>query len=127
LRRFAIFCAAVLLLFAVFGVAAIKAARADVATWYGFEAETAFVARGDPQACTDYPQATCTCASSQFPIGAQLKITYGSRSVVCRVTDRGPFDWTPAVLVLSFGAARVLGIVESGHADVSIRRMGRLE
>lgn len=132
MRRFGIFCAAVMLLFAVFGVLAIKAARAETATWWGEDSDFDAARAGswrkdDPQACADYPQATCTCADSRFALGTHLKVTYHGRSVVCRVNDIRPFDWTDAELVLSFGAARVLGIVGRGTARVSIKRMGRLE
>jgi rare lipoprotein A (peptidoglycan hydrolase) len=139
LRRFGVFCAAVLLLFAVIGVAAIKAARAEiatwyrdgqrgVATWYGEDSESVFVDRLDPNACADYPQATCTCAHSRSPLGTHLTVTYRGRSVVCRNNDVSPFQWTHADIVLSYGAARVLGLeIMANTAEVSIRRMGRLE
>lgn len=118
-------------LFAVAGVIGIKAARAEVATWWGedtdFDAAVLARGRADPQACADYPQATCTCAHSRFALGTQLKVAYHGRSVVCRVNDIRPFAWTDADIVLSFGAARALGIVNPGNARVSIKRMGRLE
>ena len=121
-----------MLLFAFFGVAPIKAARAETATWWGEDSDFDAARAGnwlkdDPRACADYPQATCTCAHSRFALGTHLKVTYRGHTVVCRVNDVRPFDWTDSDIVLSFGAARVLGIIERGNARVSIRRMGRLE
>jgi rare lipoprotein A len=61
-----------------------------------------------------------TCAHRTAPFGAHLRVSSGSRSVVCRVTDRGSFargriiDLTPA-------AARALG--GSGLLHVTIERM----
>jgi rare lipoprotein A len=44
-------------------------------------------------------------------------------SVVVRITDRGPF--TPdRVIDLSTGAARVIGLIQSGVAPVSLQVLG---
>src|SRR5690242_8061240 len=61
-----------------------------------------------------------TCAHKRYPFGSTVRVTAGTKSITCRVTDRGPFvrgrviDLTPA-------AARALGV--SGLAHVSIERM----
>ena len=58
-----------------------------------------------------------TCAHPTAPFGARLKVTdlESGRSVVARVTDRGPFKRGRAV-DLSIAAARELGMVERGLA-----------
>src|SRR2546423_11249724 len=33
-----------------------------------------------------------TCAHKRHPFGAMLRVNAGGRSIVCRVTDRGPFE-----------------------------------
>jgi rare lipoprotein A len=105
-------------------------ARAEVATWYGREngPHTSSGERFDPQgACADYPQVSCTCAHRTFPFGTHLKVRWHGRTVVCRVTDRGPNVKTGADLDLSESGARVLRMIDAGRVTVSIERMGRLE
>jgi rare lipoprotein A len=124
LRSFTIIFAALLL------ATASLPANAEIATWYGYEngRETSSGERFNPEgACADYPQHSCTCAHREFPFGTHLKVTWRGRSVVCRVTDRGPAKWTGADLDLSLNGARVLRMVDIGRAHVSIKRMGRLE
>lgn len=63
-----------------------------------------------------------TCAHRSYPFGTRLKVTLLSnpeRSVVVRVNDRGPFV-KGRVIDLSWGAARVLGILSQGLAKVSV-------
>ena len=55
-----------------------------------------------------------------MPFGAHVRVTYGARSVVVRINDRGPFV-RGRCIDLSRGAARVLGI--GGTARVSVERM----
>jgi rare lipoprotein A len=61
-----------------------------------------------------------TCAHRRHPFGSMLRVSVGVRSIVCRVTDRGPFvrgriiDLTPA-------GARALGM--TGLARVMIEQM----
>lgn len=129
MRRFGKFFAILSLVGAITAVTAIEPGCAEIATWWGedteFNAAVAAEGRENQHACADYPQATCTCAHSRVPLGTHLDVWYHGRSVVCRVNDVRPFK--DADIVLSFGAARVLGFVEPGHASVSIRRLRRLE
>ena len=60
-----------------------------------------------------------TAAHRNLPFGTRLRVTdlAGSKSVVVRITDRGP--WVRGrVLDLSLGAARSLGITDRGVAQV---------
>jgi rare lipoprotein A len=65
-----------------------------------------------------------TCAHRRHPFGAVLRVTEleGGRSVIVKVTDRGPF--APGRIVdLSLAAARVLRILERGVARVRVERV----
>lgn len=62
-----------------------------------------------------------TCAHRTFPFGTRLKVrdTRTGREVIVRVTDRGPFG-NKYILDISIAAARQLGIIRRGYADVEI-------
>lgn len=74
-------------------------------------------ASGEP-----YDRTAATCAHRTHRFGTTLSVTLrdGSRSVVCRVNDRGPFV-KGRVVDLSRRLARELGIIERGLAEVVIR------
>jgi rare lipoprotein A len=62
-----------------------------------------------------------TCAHRRHAFGTLLRVTEleSGRSVVVRVTDRGPF--VPGrVIDLSWAAARLLGILDRGVARVRV-------
>lgn len=66
-----------------------------------------------------------TCALPSFRPGHKpyaVRVTHlgNHRSVVVRVNDRGPADWTHNGIDLSRGAARALGMIHSGTARVRI-------
>lgn len=65
-----------------------------------------------------------TCAHRTFPFGAVLRVTdlSSGRSVLVRVTDRGPYA-RGRVIDLSWAAARALGILERGVARVQVERV----
>ena len=62
-----------------------------------------------------------TAAHRSLPFGTQVRVTntYNGRSVVVRINDRGPFI-RGRVIDLSAGAARILGMMGSGVAQVHI-------
>ena len=64
-----------------------------------------------------------TCAHRTLPFGARLRVSFRGRSVVVRVTDRGPALRTGRSLDLSRGAAAVLGLTRVGVGRVSIERI----
>ena len=49
-----------------------------------------------------------------------VRVSYGSRSIDCRVNDRGPFI-RGRVIDLSVSAARALGMMQSGVVRVSLQ------
>ena len=65
-----------------------------------------------------------TCAHRTYPFGTLLKVTNpaSGRTVVVRVTDRGPFS-RGRIIDLSWGAARQLGILTQGIASVVVERV----
>lgn len=67
-----------------------------------------------------------TAAHRTLPFGTRLRVTNlrNGRSVVVRVTDRGPYHGR-RVLDLSKEAARQLGMIRRGVARVRIERLPR--
>ncbi|RXG84299.1 septal ring lytic transglycosylase RlpA family protein [Bradyrhizobium vignae] len=58
-----------------------------------------------------------TAAHRGLPFGTKLRVTYGNRSVIVTVNDRGP--WVRGrILDLSLAAAHSLGITDRGVAQV---------
>ena len=61
-----------------------------------------------------------TAAHRKLPFGTFLKVTNlrSGKSVIVRVNDRGPFI-KGRILDLSLGAAKVIGLTNSGVAKIS--------
>ncbi len=96
--------------------AATSAREAGRVAWYGRRfagRRTASGERFDPNAMT--------MAHRSLPFGTQVKVTHAEsgRSVVVRVNDRGPTQ-PDRIGDLSHAAARSLGILRSGVADVEL-------
>ena len=75
-----------------------------------------------------FRQAEMVAAHRAFPFGTRLRVTNTSnnRAVDVEVVDRGPFGQQgslPAVLDLSKAAARQLGFLDAGRAQVRIEVM----
>jgi rare lipoprotein A len=60
------------------------------------------------------------CAHRRHPFGSALRVTIGSRSITCRVNDRGPFV-KGRIIDVSPAGARALGF--SGIARVTVEPM----
>jgi len=60
-----------------------------------------------------------TCAHRTRPFGTVLRVSYGDRSIQCRVNDRGPFI-RGRIVDLSVPAARALGMMSAGVVRVSV-------
>jgi rare lipoprotein A len=60
-----------------------------------------------------------TCAHRTQPIGSLVKVTYGDRSITCRIADRGPFI-CGRIIDLSVSAARALGMMRACVVRVSL-------
>ena len=59
-----------------------------------------------------------TCAHRSLPFGTKLRVTFGGRSVIVTVNDRGPFV-RGRVLDLSTAAARAVGLTGEGVGRVT--------
>ncbi|SFQ30032.1 septal ring lytic transglycosylase RlpA family protein [Hymenobacter arizonensis] len=84
------------------------------ASWYGSYFQGKKTTSGER-----YNRFKYTCAHKTLPFGTRLRVTNvkNGKSVVVRVTDRGPFRHQ-RIIDLSEIAARPLGITESGAATV---------
>ncbi len=87
-----------------------------LASFYGRRFQGHRTASGDR-----YDMRAMTCAHRSAPFGSRLRVTDldSGRSVVVRVTDRGPFRHG-RVIDLSLAAARKLGMIERGVARVRV-------
>jgi rare lipoprotein A len=61
-------------------------------------------------------------AHRTLPFGTIVRVTNVSSndSVVVRIVDRGPFGGKGRIIDLSYAAARKIGIVRAGVADVRV-------
>ena len=78
----------------------VPCAHAETASWYGSGHRTANGERFAPDGLT--------AAHRTLPFGTRVRVTYGGRSVVVRINDRGPFIAGRSI-DLARGAARVIG------------------
>lgn len=100
-----------------------SAARRQIgmASYYARSFEGRTTASGVP-----YDGRAMTCAHPTFPFGTLLRVTdlESGKSVLVKVTDRGPF--APGRIVdLSWAAARELGMLTRGLARVAVELAGR--
>src|SRR5205809_5288844 len=86
------------------------------ASWYGEEFARRPTASGEP-----YDPSKLTGAHRTLPLGSRVRVTnlLNGRSVMVTINDRGPYI-PRREIDLSYGAARVLGIVRRGVARVRI-------
>ncbi|HEX8713348.1 MAG TPA: septal ring lytic transglycosylase RlpA family protein [Terracidiphilus sp.] len=97
-----------------------------VASWYGPSFNGKLTANGEV-----YDMYAMTAATSEFnttlPLGTRARVvnSLNGRSVVVRITDRGPLP-KGRIIDLSYGAARRLGMVKNGitHVRVHVLRWG---
>jgi peptidoglycan lytic transglycosylase len=60
-----------------------------------------------------------TCAHRTRPFGSIVTVSYRTRSIQCRINDRGPFV-RGRIIDLSASAARALGMTRAGIIHVSV-------
>ncbi|XHX77452.1 MAG: septal ring lytic transglycosylase RlpA family protein [Stenomitos frigidus ULC029] len=97
-------------------VGAIRQKLSGMASWYG----PGF--HGNPSASGErFNQNAMTAAHRTLPFGTKVVVTNinNGQSVVVRINDRGPFSGD-RVIDLSAGAARILGLIQSGVAPVRL-------
>lgn len=93
--------------------------QSGVASWYGRQFHGRKTANGET-----FNMNAMTAAHKTLPLNCMIRVTNKSngKSVVVKVNDRGPFHGS-RVVDLSYGAAKALGIVDTGTANVSIERI----
>lgn len=96
-----------------------KFSQTGMASWYGRQFHGRKTASGET-----FDMNALTAAHRSLPLNCYIRVTNNNngKSVVVKVNDRGPFHGN-RVLDLSYGAAKQLGITNSGVAKVSIERV----
>ena len=86
------------------------------ASWYGPGFNGKKTANGET-----FNMYKLTAAHKRLPFGTKVKVTnlQNGKSVVVRINDRGPFV-KGRVIDLSKKAAQQIGLIQAGHAPVSI-------
>lgn len=94
-------------------------ARCGEASYYGPGLYGNLTANGEV-----FRPGTMTAAHPYLPLGSWVRVTNqkNGRSVSVRINDRGPY-WGGRIIDLSKTAARHLGMLASGVADVCITRI----
>lgn len=100
---------------------AVKVGSRGMASWYGPGFHGRRTANGER-----FNQNALTAAHRSLPFGTKVRVTNTrtGRSVVVRITDRGPFTGG-RVIDLSAAAARIVGVMQSGVAPVTLEVLGR--
>lgn len=96
-----------------------KSLLRGVASWYGEGFHGHQTASGDT-----YDMYAMTACHPTLPFGTLVRVVNNRnhRSVVVRITDRGPFE-EGRVIDLSYAAARELGMMRRGIAPVTLHVM----
>ncbi len=86
------------------------------ASWYGRDFHGRRTSNGEV-----YDMYAVSAAHKTLPMGSRVVVTHlhTGRQVTVRINDRGPFVGD-RIIDLSYGAARELGMVETGLAEVEI-------
>jgi len=93
-------------------------ARTATASWYGAHWAGRHTANGER-----FNPHAFTAASKTLPMGTRLLVRRGSKSVVVRINDRGPYV-NGRSLDLSHAAAKRLGMVGKGVSKVQYTILG---
>jgi rare lipoprotein A len=91
-----------------------------IASWYGSKFHGRKTANGER-----YNMYGISAAHRTLPLGTVVRVTHtgNGRKVTLRINDRGPFV-EGRIIDLSYGAARKLGMVRQGIADVVVEAFG---
>jgi rare lipoprotein A len=60
-----------------------------------------------------------SCAHRTRPMGSLVTVSFGGKSIQCRVNDRGPFK-RGRIIDVSTSAARALGMMRAGVVRVTL-------
>lgn len=91
-----------------------------IASWYGSKFHGRKTSNGEV-----YDMYGLSAAHKTLPMGVYVKVTHlkSGRQLTVRVNDRGPFV-AGRIIDLSYGAAKQLGIVDSGTAEIRLEALG---
>ncbi len=91
-----------------------------IASWYGKKFHGRKTSNGEV-----YDMYGLSAAHKTLPMGVYVRVTHlgSGRQLIVRINDRGPFV-AGRIIDLSYGAAKQLGIVESGTAQVKLEALG---
>ena len=91
-----------------------------VASWYGRKFHGRKTSNGET-----YDMYGLSAAHKTLPMGVYVKVTHSGngQQIILRINDRGPFV-AGRIIDLSYGAAKQLGIVDSGTAKVQLVALG---
>ncbi|HMB16651.1 MAG TPA: septal ring lytic transglycosylase RlpA family protein, partial [Pelovirga sp.] len=91
-----------------------------IASWYGKEFHGLKTSNGEI-----YDMYGVSAAHKTLPMGTLVKVTHlgTGRQIEIRINDRGPFA-PGRIIDLSYGAARQLGTVDAGLAEVEVVAVG---
>ncbi len=91
------------------------------ASWYGGKFQGRTTANGEI-----FDTYLFTAAHKTLPFGSLVKVTNieSNLSVIVRINDRGPFI-EGRIIDLSMAAAKIIGLVRSGHSPVIIEVIGQ--
>ncbi len=92
-----------------------------LASWYGQKFHGRPTASGEI-----YNMHDVSAAHKTLPLGSILRVTHAKtgKQIHVKINDRGPFVGK-RIIDLSFGAAKKLGMVKAGLAEVEIELIGR--
>ena len=96
-----------------------KFTQSGAASWYGRQFHGRPTASGER-----FDMHAMTAAHRSLPLNCYIRVTNknNGKSVIVKVNDRGPFHGN-RVLDLSYGAAKAIGIVNTGTGNVTIERV----
>ena len=92
----------------------VNASHTMLASWYGPYFHGRLTANGER-----YDMHGISAAHKTLPFGTKLRICY-ERCVDLRINDRGPYIGSRE-LDLSYGAAKAVGLIDSGVANVTVQ------
>jgi len=95
--------------------------KRGVASWYGKKFHGRKTSNGDT-----YDMLAMTAAHKTLPLPTKVSVKNLSngRTIIVKVNDRGPFV-NDRLIDLSYAAAKKLGIITKGTADVEIRALNK--
>lgn len=91
--------------------------QAELASFYGGRHHGERTSSGER-----FNEHALTAAHKTLPFGARVRVSHAGKSVVVRITDRGPIVKGRAI-DLSTAAARQIGMIGKGVAHVTITRL----